>query len=141
MCWVKYGIDPRTDIKYRIYQFVDLRTNDPTVTGTNYVFDGKTKVGTKYFQMVDIIDPDFEKLIKSLAFCRAVCDISKDGWYVEGHMVTIRDLMKKKLNQMGHLMEQVDAVTQEDTEMDHGDVKESDHRYQQLLDDLLVDDY
>ncbi|CAO3650424.1 unnamed protein product [Mucor fragilis] len=91
-CWVKYGLDPRKDPKYYIYQQLDIRRLvkegsqrkivsrranpnvirtrsthiEPKVEPVQYIFDGKIKPGSSsVYQLCDITDPDITPLIEN----------------------------------------------------------------------------
>lgn len=45
------------------------------------------------------MDPEFKSIINSIAYCRN--DVhAKDGWYIEGHLASMRIKLKKKINQV-----------------------------------------
>ncbi|KAL9544406.1 hypothetical protein MBANPS3_007643 [Mucor bainieri] len=89
--WVRYGLDPRKDPKYFIYQQVDIRRimkeanrrilsrrsnpNPSRIKTSSYdskalynanIFDGKRKPGSSsVYQFCDITDPDFAPLLEN----------------------------------------------------------------------------
>lgn len=133
-CWVKYGVDPRSDVSFRVYQTMDMRSvngrsskavkkivkakeakklleisnmNDSWVSRASYfnvrqshVFDGLEYTHCRTFQLADLTHPDFKSLVNSIAYCRNEAHISKDGWYIEGHMGVIREKLKYMINQV-----------------------------------------
>lgn len=115
---VPYGIDPRTDPKYRVYQtlmFKLARRNDQgqvwhfldksraapskgaehdnsqshTFDGESYCTDGKV------WQVCDIIDPLLRNLLDS-ASIRPTWD-ANSGWYHGGLWAKVKAIMKTKL--------------------------------------------
>lgn len=102
---VKFGVDPRTDPKYRMYQtrfFRNIgkdeqeelrrrRRNGPLP----YEFDGKHAPIGSLFQWCDIIETQIKDLIENCPI-REVCDIV-DGWFVGAEYVRIIDLLKAKM--------------------------------------------
>ncbi|CZR69071.1 related to TFC1 TFIIIC (transcription initiation factor) subunit, 95 kD [Phialocephala subalpina] len=120
-CVIKFGVDPRSDPKYRQYQtlFFKLYEEEEKVEGmqwkdvrTSYniskkgatkedreshIFDGKTLVlDGKIWQMCDITDPLMARLVEDSPY-RDKCDNDMDGWFPEGSMAKIRAIMKVKL--------------------------------------------
>jgi general transcription factor 3C polypeptide 5 (transcription factor C subunit 1) len=113
---IKYGLDPRKDKKYRIYQTTyfqivekELRaigtpwrdarfTNKKDVTDdTGHIFDGKSlAVDGKIWQMCDVTDPLLAKLIREAPF-RQEFEIENDGWFLNGTVAKIKAIMKTKL--------------------------------------------
>lgn len=122
---VPYGLDPRGDPKYRIYQTVmfklsvrarasqgqtwhSLRKAQSGVGGENirgpvhsgtsdsHVFDGQTyHTDGKVWQLCDITDPLLKEMIDEAAV-RPTCDIGS-GWYHGGVWAKIKAIMKTKL--------------------------------------------
>lgn len=118
---IKYGVDPRSDPKYRPYQtfffklfeeetkadgmqWKDVRTNYSVqkkgATKENresHIFNGKTLIlDGKIWQGCDLHDPILRKLIQDSPY-REKCDTTSDGWFPEGSMAKIRAIMKTKL--------------------------------------------
>ncbi|KAI4599835.1 tau 95 subunit of transcription factor TFIIIC [Pestalotiopsis sp. 9143b] len=115
---IKYGVDPRSDPKYRIYQTLAFKLEglptDRTVKngiarsmareeaarshhwdGTQYCTNGK------FWQICDITDPVLVKLIND-APLREECDIASDGWYYGGTWAKIKAFMKAKMVAIRH---------------------------------------
>lgn len=113
---IKYGLDPRKDKKYRIYQTTyfqivekELRAigtpwrdarliNKKDITDdTGHIFDGKSlTVDGKIWQMCDVTDPLLAKLIREAPF-RQEFEIENDGWFFNGTVAKIKAIMKTKL--------------------------------------------
>lgn len=117
---VPYGIDPRTDPKYRIYQTLmfKLKKHKRTIkdqpwqsvrrnqTGPSHVasdvapdshmFDGETySTDGKVWQVCDIKDPLIKELVDN-AVVRPECDVNS-GWYHGGLWAKVKAIMKTKL--------------------------------------------
>lgn len=114
---VPYGIDPRTDPKYRIYQTLmfkmeiqrksnrsqtwasvrrDQDSKSQTGEPNSHVFDGEVyHTDGKVWQVCDITDPLLKELLDSAAV-RGSCD-SSSGWYHGGRWAKIKAIMKTKL--------------------------------------------
>ncbi|KAI0150291.1 hypothetical protein GGR57DRAFT_202840 [Xylariaceae sp. FL1272] len=116
---VKYGIDPRTDPKYRKYQTVAFKmsknmmgeTKLPwqtirrgqinSLTNTSdrnsHLWDGKNfSVQGKLWQLCDIIDPFVVDLLKT-AQVRPECDVAYAGWFYPGLWLKVKTVMKAKM--------------------------------------------
>ncbi|KAI9662781.1 MAG: tau 95 subunit of transcription factor TFIIIC [Trizodia sp. TS-e1964] len=120
---IKFGVDPRSDPKYRIYQTlfykivegeipsraggrqqrpgsrVDLtqlpkeRPNDPP----SHLFDGKSVIlDGKVWQVCDITDPLLKELLETSP-PREPCDLKFDGWFENGLWSKVRVIMKAKI--------------------------------------------
>ncbi|KAJ3268184.1 General transcription factor 3C polypeptide 5 [Terramyces sp. JEL0728] len=100
-CWIKYGLDPKKDKSTRVYQILDLRI----LTKRK---DDEKVVG--FQQLVDIKEPEYERLINSLIYTRPIFN-DREGWYVDGHLNLIREMVKKSIKkeeieeQAGHVEE------------------------------------
>ncbi|CAG9979612.1 unnamed protein product [Clonostachys byssicola] len=113
---VPYGLDPRTDPKYRIYQTLmfkllskhrstrhlqswhSLRPNQAgdMDTSQTHLFDGETyHTDGKVWQVCDITDPLLRKLLDNAAV-RPTRD-SNSGWYHGGMWAKVKAIMKTKL--------------------------------------------
>lgn len=127
---VPYGIDPRTDPKYRIYQTLMFklhvqrtthagqtwqslrRDQDSKVSETDantHIFDGNAyHTDGKVWQVCDITDPLLRELLKDAAV-RETCDISS-GWYHGGRWAKVKAIMKTKLValQFGRILTRAD---------------------------------
>ena len=117
---IKYGIDPRTDKKYRNYQTVvfqiydeegkgflkqwkDVRTNVPLSKNvvredpTTHIFDGKTlALDGKIWQLCDITDPLLVRLINTSTL-RDEYEPKSDGYFSNGAWAKIHAIMRTKL--------------------------------------------
>jgi general transcription factor 3C polypeptide 5 (transcription factor C subunit 1) len=82
---VLYGIDPRTDPKYRIYQsvFFQIETNKSRpsyqysnqVNADSHIFDGQRLIRDgRCFQLCDVTDPLLQQLINT-EMLRKTCDV------------------------------------------------------------------
>jgi general transcription factor 3C polypeptide 5 (transcription factor C subunit 1) len=116
---IKYGVDPRTDPKYRKYQTLffklieedegalkqwkDSRTALPLERNiirtdtTTHIFDGKTFASDgKVWQLCDITDPLLRRVIDT-AQLRDHCDTKRDGYFSNGAMAKIQAIMRMML--------------------------------------------
>lgn len=111
---VKYGLDPRTDPKYHIYQtifFADrqnkTRWADPRGSmeemkgkyANSYIFDGKTIIPDGSVYMIcDITDPLITPMMDRTPL-REVYDgqAQGDGWIANGVMAKTKAIMKAKI--------------------------------------------
>ncbi|KAI8372820.1 RNA polymerase III transcription factor IIIC subunit-domain-containing protein, partial [Radiomyces spectabilis] len=119
-CWVRYGLDPRKDRKYAIYQILDVRrttrgsgtsgprpvrtrlaprstlSNSRISTNNGHIFDGKNKATlTAMFQLCDVTDPDINPLIHNQTYMRSVCT-KITGFYYACTLERIRTAVRKK---------------------------------------------
>ncbi|KAG2235746.1 hypothetical protein INT48_009161 [Thamnidium elegans] len=114
-CWVKYGIDPRKDPKYRIYQSIDIRkhfsvkdrltssiykkpiedSKDTVRSKTKYIFDGVTVLGISSFQLCDITDPDIVRLIENPKYIKSKPN-KESGYYYKCVFKRIRYALRTK---------------------------------------------
>lgn len=114
---VPYGIDPRKDPQYRIYQTVMFKLHFQPRKGQNqswhslrregqtmyasagehsHIFDGETyDTDGKVWQICDITDPLLKKLLDD-AKVRPACDPAS-GWYHGGLWAKVKAIMKTKL--------------------------------------------
>jgi general transcription factor 3C polypeptide 5 (transcription factor C subunit 1) len=119
---IKFGIDPRTDKKYRLYQTLffklyeeeekvpgmpwhDVRTgytltkrsSKKRVNTETHIFDGKSlTLDGKIWQLCDITDPFLAGIINNSPL-REEFDSAADGWYSNGAWSKIKAIMKTKL--------------------------------------------
>ena len=111
---IKYGVDPRADPKYRIYQTLmfqlDKRSEAAAAANSsssssvpegwqNHIFDGKhvRHGGGKTWQICDVTDP----LLKSIFDTTAVqteCDVHQFGWYYNGTLCKARAIMRDQMD-------------------------------------------
>jgi general transcription factor 3C polypeptide 5 (transcription factor C subunit 1) len=118
---IKWGVDPRTDPKYRFYQTMffkiynrpderqpgdpwhDVRSeytrtaNRETLSRESHIFDGKSiSLDGKVWQVCDITDP-LIKFVASTKKVRETCDIDSDGWFCNGTWAKMKGIMKTKI--------------------------------------------
>ncbi|KAL5614542.1 uncharacterized protein BROUX77_000379 [Berkeleyomyces rouxiae] len=115
---IAYGIDPRKDPKYRIYQtmffklpFVhsgndkktwhSIRKGQQLVyvedSSASHIFDGQTFYSNgKLWQVCDITDPLLAQMFAD-ASVRPTCDITGSGWFHQGLWAKAKAVMKCKL--------------------------------------------
>lgn len=109
---IKYGVDPREDPKYRFYQSLEytignmkaLRTfmGDRCNTPQPHIFSGETPMAVSpAWQLCDVTDPLLKRLIEN-ADVRAECDNEKWGWYFNGTIAKIRNIMCDKMIRLMH---------------------------------------
>ncbi|PKS05306.1 hypothetical protein jhhlp_008679 [Lomentospora prolificans] len=119
-----YGLDPRSDPKYRIYQtlsfklpsiknanknakkkswknFRRARDADPYKfeedTAESHIFNGDTYYSNgKVWQVCDITDPTLSRMFTE-ASIRPTCDVESSGWYHQGLWGKAKAVMKCKL--------------------------------------------
>jgi len=121
-----YGLDPRSDPKYRIYQtlsfklpsiknvtsnknakkkswknFRRARDADPYKfeedTAESHIFNGDTYYSNgKVWQVCDITDPTLARMFAE-ASIRPTCDVESSGWYHQGLWGKAKAVMKCKL--------------------------------------------
>ena len=128
---IKFGVDPRTDSKYREYQSIAIQV--PETANSNkkrygragtasskrprtYIFDGKSVyVDGKVWQVCDITDPLLKRLSKESAPVDEY-EVSSSafgtrsnymqptisGWFGNGAWAMIRTIMKDKVNRVIH---------------------------------------
>lgn len=134
---VRYGVDPRSDPSYRIYQTIffkivtdtepldkaplgkpwhDLRSeytrraNPEGLDSNSHIFDGTSiSLDGKLWQVCDITDPLLVKLL-STETLRKECDIYQDGWFCNGTWAKVRAIMRTKISaiRIGREMEEID---------------------------------
>jgi len=119
---IKFGVDPRTDPRYRQYQTFFFQFNDEAeklegepwrdnrqnynlskehgITHTSddtHVFDGKKlTLDGKIWQVCDITVPLLVNLMEDAPY-RDKCEILTDGWYCNGTIAKFKGIMKTKL--------------------------------------------
>jgi len=153
---IKYGVDPRLNHKYRIYQTVffklhdepskgslqpwrDARTNIPLsvnsvrVDSTTHLFDGKNfSLDGKVWQLCDVTDPLIFGIIHNAAI-REVFDPHMDGFYNNGAWAKIHGIMKFKLIAIRNNIALTDADLEEATKVpDIVENNEKDSRHMNL---------
>ncbi|KAI1771854.1 hypothetical protein F4818DRAFT_192179 [Hypoxylon cercidicola] len=116
--FVKYGVDPRLDPKFRIYQTLAFKL-ERNIVGTkrvpwelvrkdqvkrsktgntdSHLWDGERySTDGKFWQVCDITDPFVRQLIDS-APLREDCDLNDSGWYYRGTWAKVKMIMKVKM--------------------------------------------
>jgi general transcription factor 3C polypeptide 5 (transcription factor C subunit 1) len=118
---IKYGIDPRSDPKYRIYQTLifklrkgeigkigkswrEIRSSETQrkdleleSTANSHMFDGKSYfTDGKVWQVCDITDPLIVRILEN-APLRDSCEISNSGWFHQGTWGKVKAIMKCKM--------------------------------------------
>jgi general transcription factor 3C polypeptide 5 (transcription factor C subunit 1) len=118
---IQFGLDPRKDPKYRMYQTIyfqlaEREVRDPNAPWTrtfkpaktpkrakrsndklSHFFDGRdVAVDGKIWQMCDVTDPLLAKLIKEAPISETF-DAKNDGWFCNGTLAKIRAIMKVKM--------------------------------------------
>jgi general transcription factor 3C polypeptide 5 (transcription factor C subunit 1) len=118
---IRFGVDPRKDRKYRIYQTLffklyeeeekeqgqlwhDVRTNFATYRHSgkkedtnSHIFDGKSlTIDGKIWQVCDIVDPILRKVLQDAPYPEKF-DPKYYGWYNNGTIAKVKAIMKVKL--------------------------------------------
>ncbi|TVY73448.1 Transcription factor tau subunit sfc1 [Lachnellula suecica] len=95
---IKFGLDPRTDPKYRIYQTLVFQIrDDANATSNSHIFDGKNlSANARAWQVCDVTDPLLSSLIGN-ANCRYTCDSIVDGWFHNGLWAKVKAIMRTKI--------------------------------------------
>lgn len=116
---IPFGVDPRTDPKYRVYQTMTFkiivrgkenepedRTKwnrsvrlNPTDAPDNmtHIFDGtRVTPDAKVWQACDVTDPLLRSILDGDP-PREVCEILQDGWYLNGAWAKARVIMRDKI--------------------------------------------
>jgi general transcription factor 3C polypeptide 5 (transcription factor C subunit 1) len=117
---IKFGLDPRKDPKYRMYQtiYFQLAERDVKDPGApwngmrqsttskklkkpndklSHFFNGRdVAIDGKIWQMCDVTDPLLARLIKE-APIRETFEQKNDGWFCNGTLAKIRAIMKVKI--------------------------------------------
>jgi len=100
-CWVRYGLDPRSDPAYAKYQTVQCRNNlinaeinapDEDMTSSeSYEFHGtKSSAPFAQYQFLDLHYPPLASYLRQKAsHLREVCS-KMDGWYPAGTVGSVR---------------------------------------------------
>jgi general transcription factor 3C polypeptide 5 (transcription factor C subunit 1) len=118
---IRFGLDPRKDPKYRMYQtiyfqlverevkdpgaqWIGMRksTNSPkkikrSTDKLSHFFDGRNvAIDGKIWQMCDVSDPLLAKMIREAPIAE-IFDAKNDGWFCNGSLAKIRAVMKVKI--------------------------------------------
>ncbi|MCJ1473516.1 tau 95 subunit of transcription factor TFIIIC [Lambiella insularis] len=120
---VKYGVDPRTDPKYRIYQTMTFQFgsrgkeytekatrggrrvrreygSSGSIHGSTHIFDGaNVSTDGKVWQVCDITDPLLQNVLATTDL-RQECHIKVDGWYHNGTWAKARCITKLKMGKI-----------------------------------------
>lgn len=103
-CWVRYGVDPRTNSEYAKYQTIQVRNSlsltvqklimeDKSITNS-HVFDGTRFPGTiLFFQICDITFEPLKLLVGKA--CNRLMN-SKSGWFSSSTIYKLRTKLKEK---------------------------------------------
>lgn len=129
---IKFGVDPRSDPKYRIYQTMTYKiatrgadaaesakwvegrvkyVRSLAVSGQKnlkdtHVFDGtKIQLDGKTWQVCDVTDPLLRSLLDTDNI-RSECDAHQDGWYQNGTWAKVRTIMRDKINILAYTDQQ-----------------------------------
>lgn len=130
---VAFGVDPRSDPKYRIYQTlvfkITFRGDNRDTTKwnrsiratvgwgenqnrTTHVFDGfDIFPDGKVWQVCDIVDPQLRSILDQDG-PNDTCDLNECGWYLNGAWAKMRVIMRDKISLI------VDGVTPADSTYD-----------------------
>ncbi|KAK4542296.1 hypothetical protein LTR36_006949 [Oleoguttula mirabilis] len=106
---IKYGVDPRSDPKYRFYQLLTfnparkLKANGAgraeAVDGearSSYIFDGTAaRANGKTYQVCDVTDPLVYDVFRTDNI-RTECDVHQWGWFHSGTIAKARVIMRDK---------------------------------------------
>lgn len=120
---IKYGIDPRGDPKYRMYQTLQFKlvrnvvgqTKLPWQTirkgqtksyapesGQSHLWDGESySTDGKFWQLCDVTDPFLRKMLEDAPF-RPECDLLESGWYFKAFWAKVKLFMKAKMVAIKH---------------------------------------
>lgn len=106
---VKYGVDPRKDPKYRVYQTIMFQLDKRSESAANneqrkapegwqnHIFDGENITHTgKTWQICDITDPILKSIFETNAI-QEECDVHQFGWYHNGTLCKARAIMRDKM--------------------------------------------
>lgn len=115
---IKFGIDPRKDPKYSVYQTLFFKIFDETerqpgqrwtanrseyvrAAGTSpvsHVFDGQSVyLDGKVWQICDITDPLCLKVLEH-GVIMPECDVAENGWYANGTYAKLKAVMRTKIS-------------------------------------------
>lgn len=123
-CFIKFGVDPRSDPECRHYQSMMFQTfrrekNDTnayvrprlwtqqesaaggaeniTAGGRGHIFDGQTvSPDGKVWQACDVTDPMIRQVL-DITDIRTTCDVRAHGWYHAGTWAKARVIMRDKI--------------------------------------------
>lgn len=153
-CWIRYGYDPRVKSESHQYQVIDFRnlynprelkrgrqdkdkSDIELREGLNSIFDGK-KPGNNFirFQVCDILDSKVKSILFNAANLRSEFD-KQDGWYCEGVIRKVRNLMKEiwfdmRGNEQDNWFDMMDKLI---SEIPDESIEHYDEEYSLLEDD------
>ncbi|KAK4888431.1 tau 95 subunit of transcription factor TFIIIC [Elasticomyces elasticus] len=108
---IKYGVDPRKDPQYRMYQTMTFvlerdvakasKRGIPSMAARkaeaqNHIFDGKTIPSKiKVWQLCDLTDPIIQELVRTTDL-PATCDVYQSGWFHASTLSKARVILKDK---------------------------------------------
>ncbi len=106
-CWVRYGIDPRSDSNYRFYQIIQCRNTflseglveEPPKEGLTvqpYLFtgDSSNSLFTQY-QFCDLQYSPLSDLVQDTEAVQETCSKS-NGWYPSGTIKKMRKIVRQR---------------------------------------------
>ncbi|QIX01777.1 hypothetical protein AMS68_007294 [Peltaster fructicola] len=120
---IKYGVDPRKDPKYRIYQTLMFQLDKRAARAAgeknekwnrsyrvtvdyeqplnnSHLFDGQhISANGKTWQICDITDPLIKQLFDTEEL-PSVCDVHSYGWYYGGTICRARIIMREKIEKL-----------------------------------------
>lgn len=119
---VRFGLDPRTDPEYRIYQTMMFQLEPQSTFGRSrgeltmikrdwktvaelqerksHLFDGvQVHTDGKTWQVCDVTDPLLASIFNS-ATLRSTCHLKLDGWYQNGVFSKAKIIMKNKMRRI-----------------------------------------
>ncbi|MCJ1439035.1 tau 95 subunit of transcription factor TFIIIC [Xylographa pallens] len=116
---VKYGVDPRNDPRYRVFQTMTFqfdtrgkqhnvkavgstepRAKKSKTDGNSHIFNGvEMRTDGKVWQVCDIKDTLVQKIL-STTHLRKRCHIKADGWFHNGTWAKARTITKLKMAQV-----------------------------------------
>lgn len=117
---VKYGVDPRKDPKYRVYQTLMFQVDKRVDTAglderarpegwKSHIFDGAhMTLGGKTWQICDVTDPLLRAIFDTTAVQEA-CDVHQFGWFYNGTLCKARAIMRDKIDCLLRGVEQPQA--------------------------------
>ena len=128
--WIKFGVDPRSNKSFKVFQTIDLRLNttkariDEEVEneGTNvhptnhkarygtHLFDGETYNGfCNIYQLCDITDLSLRKPINSVIGTSHLYT-DRFGWILEETLTGIRETLKAKIKAFAGILKPSDKA-------------------------------
>jgi len=114
---IKFGVDPRSDPKYRMYQTVTFKVERDMLKGADqtqqwsrttryhseaqaHVFDGvNTTNNGKIWQFCDVIEPVLREKLDSIEI-RTECEKQQWGWFHAGSLTKVRIIMRDMLKHL-----------------------------------------